>query len=503
MRPQTIALLIFLPAVLLNASAVNAQYGQVVACPDELKPGFDSITQQKSRERLSVLAGEQCAGRGTGQAGYTAAAQYVAKQLVEMGLGPVPQSNGNTAGGFESLLQYVPLRQRNAIVEHCDITATGKIKIPAAGNIGFDSYSENATIDGLLVFANCPQGRFRFPQNTDFRGRIVIFQADDSRAKYVKRKIEQYGPLAIFRVVDSVPRSVGQIINENSFREPIRGSIVRPAAKELMSRIGFAMPAPIAGRQNSAELTSTLTNVTIHNPTRLVEISVPNVAAWLPGSDPAVAHEFVVIGAHLDHLGVASATTFFGADDNGSGSTALLNIAQALTINPLKPKRSILLMWFASEEHGLLGSNFYCKHPLADPNNMTAMLNIDMVGRNESSAKETAEENEGSIHLVGSKKGGSELHDAIMVANQHIGFRFEYDEESVFTRSDQYNFFEQGVQVAFLFGGFHPDYHRGSDTIDKINFPKIVSASRLFYLTLYKVAQHGRYSANMALIENQ
>ena len=396
----------------------------------------------------------------------------------------------------------MPLRQRKAIVEHCDITAIGKIRIPAAGNIGFDSYSESAVVDGLLVFANCPQGRFRFPQDTDFRGRIVIFQADDSAAKYVKRKIEQYGPLAIFRVVDSVPRSVGQIVTENSFREPIRGSIKRPAAKELMSRIGFAMPAPLDRSQNFAELTNTGTNVTINNPTRLVAISVPNVAAWLPGSDPTVAHEFVVIGAHLDHLGVASAKTFYGADDNGSGSTAMLNIAKALTTNPLKPKRSVLLMWFASEEHGLLGSDYYCKHPLADPNNMTAMLNVDMVGRNESSAKETAEENEGSIHLVGSKKGGSALHDTIMAANQHIGFRFEFDEESVFTRSDQYNFFQQGVQVAFLFGGFHPDYHRDSDTIEKINFPKVVSASRLFYLTLFNAAQHGRYSANMPLIEN-
>ena len=127
---------------------------------------------------------------------------------------------------------------------------------------------------------------------------------------------------------------------------------------------------------------------------------VPNVVALLPGGDPTLRHEFVVLGAHLDHLGVGSGTTFYGADDNGSGSTAVLNIAGALVANPVKPKRSVLLTWFAAEELGLLGSEYYCNNPALPHANMACMLNVDMVGRNEASIKETAEENEGSIHSV-------------------------------------------------------------------------------------------------------
>ncbi len=91
--------------------------------------------------------------------------------------------------------------------------------------------------------------------------------------------------------------------------------------------------------------------------------AVPNVLAWQAGSDPALRDEYLVIGAHLDHLGVSNGSVFPGADDNGSGSTALLNIARAISLNPVKPKRSILFMWFAAEEMGLVGSAHYVEHP--------------------------------------------------------------------------------------------------------------------------------------------
>ena len=123
---------------------------------------------------------------------------------------------------------------------------------------------------------------------------------------------------------------------------------------------------------------------------------------------------------------------------------------------------------------------------------MTSMLNIDMVGRNEESQSERAADNVDSIHLIGSQKGRTRLHELIQEANRYVGFRFEYDEESIFDRSDQYNFYAKGVPVSFLFGGFHPDYHEPTDTIDKINFQKVVSAARLNYVTAYIVAEHGR-----------
>ena len=200
-----------------------------------------------------------------------------------------------------------------------------------------------------------------------------------------------------------------------------------------------------------------------------------------------------MIGSHLDHLGIRNGTVHPGADDNGSGSPAVLSIAKAFTENGKRPRRSVLFMWFAAEEIGLVGSRHYTDNPLKPLENMTCMFNIDMVGRNEETKDETAAENEGAIHLVGSKKGESDIHGIVEAANKHVGFRFEYDEEDVFGRSDQYNFFKKGVPVAFLFGGFHPDYHQPSDKVKEINFDKIVAAAKLYYVAINLASEHGHF----------
>ncbi len=124
---------------------------------------------------------------------------------------------------------------------------------------------------------------------------------------------------------------------------------------------------------------------------------------------------------------------------------------------------------------------------------MICMLNVDMVGRNEEKQGEAASDNEETIHLIGSKQGDLSLHDVILEANKYVNFTFEYDEEGVFGRSDQANFFKKGTSVAFLFGGFHPDYHRPSDQVSKINFHKIASAAKLYYMTAHKAAEHGAF----------
>ena len=155
-------------------------------------------------------------------------------------------------------------------------------------------------------------------------------------------------------------------------------------------------------------------------------------------------------------------------------------------------------MWFTAEEVGLLGSRYYTENPIHPLDKMTCMLNIDMVGRNEDTDEEGDKDadNEGHIHLVGSQRGDEALHELILAANEHVGFDFELDMESVWNRSDQINFYNQGVPVAFLFGGFHPDYHKATDQTPDINFKKVVSAARLYYLALHGAANHGRFEPN-------
>jgi Zn-dependent M28 family amino/carboxypeptidase len=217
-------------------------------------------------------------------------------------------------------------------------------------------------------------------------------------------------------------------------------------------------------------------------------INVPNVVGMLEGSDPDLKHEHIGIGSHLDHMGKRGDTIYYGADDDGSGSTAVLLTAEALVKSDVKPKRSIVFMCFAAEEIGLVGSRYYTENPLLPLDDMVCLLQMDMVGRNEETADEPASENVETIHLVGSKRISMDLHGLTISSNRHLGFEFEYDQESVYSRSDHANFARKGVPITFLFSGFHPDYHQPTDTIEKINFEKLTNSAKLNYLVAIQAA---------------
>ena len=200
-----------------------------------------------------------------------------------------------------------------------------------------------------------------------------------------------------------------------------------------------------------------------------------NVVAVLPGSDPELRDSYVAIGCHLDHLGVsADGTIHPGADDDGSGSAGLMAIAQAFAKNETRPKRSVLLMAFCGEERGLIGSAYFAANPTVPLASIVAELQIDMIGRDEEKGDETAADNVNCLHLVGSQKLSDDLHQLCLRLNdERAQFDLEWDEEGVFYRSDHWNFAREGVPIAFFFTGFHPDYHRPTDTADKINYAKL------------------------------
>ncbi|MBW7928849.1 MAG: M20/M25/M40 family metallo-hydrolase, partial [Fimbriimonadaceae bacterium] len=210
-------------------------------------------------------------------------------------------------------------------------------------------------------------------------------------------------------------------------------------------------------------------------------VGIPNVVGLFEGSDPELKHEVVAIGCHLDHLGTRNGVMYPGADDDASGTTALIAVAKMLQANPVKPKRSILFIAFTGEEMGLNGSRWYSDNPLIPMEKTLALFQMDMVGRNEEKPNEKAEDNVDTIHLVGSKRISTGLHEHVLKINEHVNFQFEYDEEGVYTRSDHYNFARKGVPIAFFFSGFHPDYHQPTDTPDKINYDKVLNASKLAY----------------------
>lgn len=217
-----------------------------------------------------------------------------------------------------------------------------------------------------------------------------------------------------------------------------------------------------------------------------------NVLAYIPGSEKP--EEVLIISGHLDHLGIKNDEIHFGADDNGSGSVAILEIAQAFKLaeqEGYKPKRSILFLHLTAEEIGLQGSLFYTKNPIFKLENTIANLNIDMIGRVDRLHKE----NPNYIYIIGADRLSKELHYVNQKANSNITnlhLEYKYNEEAdsnrYYYRSDHYNFAKHNIPVIFYFNGEHEDYHKPTDTPDKINYPLLEKRTKLIFATAWQLA---------------
>jgi hypothetical protein len=461
-----------------------AQYDGAMSVPETLAPGFESISKEQSEAWLSILAGPVFEGRGTGQVGYVRAAHWVAGKAAEFGL--TPMGDGGT------FFQMLPMSRQVIEESQSKVTGPSDLSIPFAKNLALDRFASQPEIAGKVAFVKLVGDKPQIEENS-LRDKIVIYVTDAKNEARDAQIIGTQRAAVRLRVVTSTPTANNQLQRSRRAPSSTSGSISLSAATLIANATGGSSDWLSIAEGGKTEVHTSDTELKLQYRIREEPLAVPNVLAWQPGSDPALRDEYIVLGAHLDHLGLQGGEMFPGADDNGSGSTALLNIAKAISANPVKPKRSVLFMWFAAEEIGLVGSAHYVDNPILPLDKMICMLNIDMVGRNEEKGNETAAENETSLHLIGSKKGDVSLHDIILDANKYVNFSFEYDEEGVFGRSDQFNFFKKGTSVAFLFGGFHPDYHRPTDGPAKINYKKIASAARLFYLTTHFAAEHGHF----------
>lgn len=220
--------------------------------------------------------------------------------------------------------------------------------------------------------------------------------------------------------------------------------------------------------------------------------SSQNVVAYIQGSE--FPEEIIVISAHSDHLGVIDGVINNGADDNGSGTSSILEIAQAFKIAQQQgygPKRSILFLHFTGEEEGLYGSRYYIEHPIFSLQNTVANLNIDMIGR----VDKLHTEQPNYIYLIGSDRISTELHYISEVANKEftqlqLDYKYNAENESnrYYYRSDHYNFAQKGIPVIFYFNGEHEDYHLPSDTADKINYPLLEKRTKLIFTTAWYIA---------------
>ncbi len=240
-----------------------------------------------------------------------------------------------------------------------------------------------------------------------------------------------------------------------------------------------------------------------------------NVVAVIDGSDPQLKDTYVAFGAHYDHVGYAEGEVvkgedgarrlgavgrvtpgheddriWNGADDDGSGTVALMALAKAFAQGH-RPKRSLLFVWHAGEERGLLGSRYFADYPTVPMDKIVAQLNIDMIGRNRDDKASEAN----TVYLVGSDRISSELHAINSAANDAFAkpltldyeFNDPTDPEQLYYRSDHYSYAAKGVPVIFFTTGLHPDYHANTDEVGKIEFGKLTRIVELVYETGVRV----------------
>jgi hypothetical protein len=232
-----------------------------------------------------------------------------------------------------------------------------------------------------------------------------------------------------------------------------------------------------------------------------------NIVGIVRGSDPALSRSYVAFGAHYDHVGYAEGELaaggslrggapgrvtpgalddriWNGADDDASGTAALMAIARAFAEGP-RPKRSLLFVWHAGEERGLLGSRYFADHPTVPLDAIVAQLNVDMIGRNRDDKVSESD----TVYLIGSDRISSELHEIGHEANRALPepLTLDYemndpaDREQVYYRSDHYSYAVKGIPIIFFTTGLHPDYHTNTDHVDKIEFPKLTRITQLIY----------------------
>ncbi|MDC1056691.1 M28 family metallopeptidase [Flavobacteriaceae bacterium] len=222
-------------------------------------------------------------------------------------------------------------------------------------------------------------------------------------------------------------------------------------------------------------------------------VKTENVAAIIEGNE--FPNEYIVISSHLDHVGIQNGMIHNGADDDGSGSVAMLEIAEAFQAAAAAgqgPKRSIIFLHVTGEEKGLLGSSYYTKNPLYPLVDTMANLNVDMIGRLD---PKRTDKDPNYIYLIGADKISQELHDISEATNKkytQIKLDYTYNDDKdpnrFYYRSDHYNFAKNNIPVIFYFNGTHDDYHAPSDTPDKINYDMLAKRSKLIFYTSWELA---------------
>lgn len=489
---------LFIAAALLGTTISYAQSSK------KLQKVAKSITEKDLKEKLTIIAGPEMEGRETATPAQKKAASYIENYFKQLGLQP---------GNGDSYQMQFPVYQDSVTASSLSVNgkALEMYKDYALSPLAMSSgnWTTEDVVFASFGMVDSLQNDYK---NIDVKDKWVIIaegKMEDADKPAAAVQYSFRNPASVYaKMMQAKAKGAkGLIVIAKDFPKkalPVKGNMyLKPSqAKNIpMVYISYTAAASLLGK--SLPSFADIKNVTAGSFTTSLAFSSTvstntmqssNVMGVLPGTDKK--DEYVFITAHYDHLGKRDTVIYYGADDDGSGTTSVLELAEAFAKAKQKgynPRRSIVFMTVSGEEKGLWGSEFYASNPIYPLNKTTVDLNIDMVGRID--PERTYGDSMNYVYTIGEDKLSSDLlkisdsiNNKFVKLELDRKFNDPKDPNRFYYRSDHFNFAKNGVPVIFYFNGTHADYHQPTDTVDKINFDLMAKRVKLVFYTAWDMA---------------
>ena len=473
-------------------------------------PGANSISSDDLMRHLRFFADDSLEGRDTGEPGNEQASAYIAERFREFGLKPVGDEGGYfqrfkvdlnpKAGADTKLVSSVNGKRTNHVLSRDFALFDNATKGSSSGPLVFAGYgitSKEHDYDDYAGIEVKNKVVLILRRSPRYGNKDAVFTGNPPKEATFVEKLKvakEHGAAAVLLVDASKKRrKVAQESRDGvkpggleAGHGPPFAFISFELAQQWLKLHGLDLQGTadkIDAEHKPHSIALNDIRIEISAEIRRDRITTRNVVGLLPGSDPELKQEVVVVGGHLDHVGYGQLgqnrgnKEFIhnGADDNASGTSAVLELAEAFALRGSWPKRSLLFINFNAEERGLLGSRHYADHPLLPLTNTIAMVNLDMVGRGASGL---------DVGGVGTSPGFKPMVESMA---QQFAFKFNTTPGGR-GRSDHTSFYNKNIPVLFFHTGQHSDYHKPSDEWEKINQPEIQSVTRMAWMVINELA---------------
>ncbi len=500
---------------------INAQYISSIKFPDTNKAivtdendpsvkAANSITAAEMKELLTVLASDEFEGRETGYPGNERAAQFINEYYNDLNTSKIGEDNSHfqnvqfhwnswtetqlvvNQSAYRHLWDYLAFPTRN---EAMGPLQTNEIIFLGYGlqDTKYDDYRKAKINNKVVMIYEGLPGGVDLDQEWDIQKKLSLAKAKGAKfvlviANNIKDLLGKNRRLLLGPSI-KLGKANTQPLNEANHIY-ISAEVAEKLWGKSKKKIIKARDKALKNKKPKAVKFKTF--LSVNNAKNAKELKGKNVLGYVEGSDKK--DEVIVVSAHYDHIGKKGDDVYNGADDNASGTSAVMEMAEAF-VQAKKdghgPRRSILFLHVTGEEKGLLGSKYYAENPIFPLANTVANVNVDMIGR----VDQTYKDNPNYIYVIGSDRLSTDLHrinENMNATYSQLILDYTYNSESdpnrYYFRSDHYNFAEKGIPAIFYFSGVHEDYHMSTDTAEKILFDKMENVARMIFHTTWELA---------------